>query len=191
MVLGSVASRYLDGQGVAQDLPKAAYWYQVAAERGLAPAQYRLATLFERGKGVPQDAATALLWYERAAEGGNIKSMHNAAVIAAGIKLSYTDKLAQFQDSMKPAGLIVAIVALLVVIGAIVYSKRQGSALELETAGEAAAATEEDAIQAKAVMAGDKDAILLQAVDMWLTDLGHEEHDLRDRLEEVRGTLTK
>lgn len=79
-----IASRYLDGQGVAQDLPKAAYWYQVAAERGLAPAQYRLATLFERGKGVPQDAATALLWYERAAEGGNIKSMHNAAVIAAG-----------------------------------------------------------------------------------------------------------
>jgi localization factor PodJL len=79
-----VASRYLDGQGVAQDLPKAAYWYQQAASRGLAPAQYRLATLFERGKGVPQDAATAMLWYERAAEGGNIKAMHNAAVIAAG-----------------------------------------------------------------------------------------------------------
>ena len=79
-----IASRYLDGQGVAQDLPKAAYWYQLSAERGLAPAQYRLATLFERGKGVPQDLATALLWYERAAAGGNVKSMHNAAVIAAG-----------------------------------------------------------------------------------------------------------
>lgn len=79
-----IASRYLDGQGVAQDLPKAAYWYQLSAERGLAPAQYRLATLFERGKGVPQDPATALLWYERAAAGGNVKSMHNAAVIAAG-----------------------------------------------------------------------------------------------------------
>jgi localization factor PodJL len=79
-----IASRYLDGQGVTQDLPKAAYWYQLAAERGLAPAQYRLATLFERGKGVPQDPATALLWYERAAAGGNVKSMHNAAVIAAG-----------------------------------------------------------------------------------------------------------
>jgi localization factor PodJL len=79
-----IASRYLDGQSVAQDLPKAAYWYQQAASRGLAPAQYRLATLFERGKGVPQDAATAMLWYERAAEGGNLKAMHNAAVIAAG-----------------------------------------------------------------------------------------------------------
>ena len=79
-----IASRYLDGQGIAQDLPKAAYWYQQAASRGLAPAQYRLATLFERGKGVPQDVATAFLWYERAAEGGNVKAMHNAAVIAAG-----------------------------------------------------------------------------------------------------------
>ena len=79
-----IASRYLDGQGVSQDMVKAAYWYQQSASRGLAPAQYRLATLFERGKGVPQDAATALLWYERAAEGGNVKSMHNAAVIAAG-----------------------------------------------------------------------------------------------------------
>ena len=49
------------GHGVEQDLPKAAYWYQTAAARGLAPAQYRLATLFERGKGVPQDVATALL----------------------------------------------------------------------------------------------------------------------------------
>ncbi len=79
-----VGSRYLDGQLVAQDLPKAAKWYQQAASRGLAPAQYRLATLFERGKGVPQDIAAALLWYERAAEGGNVKAMHNAAVIAAG-----------------------------------------------------------------------------------------------------------
>lgn len=79
-----IASRYLDGQNVAQDLPKAAYWYQQAASRGLAPAQYRLATLFERGKGVPQDPATALLWYEHAAAAGNVKAMHNAAVIAAG-----------------------------------------------------------------------------------------------------------
>ena len=79
-----VASRYLDGQSVAQDLPKAAKWYELSASQGLAPAQYRLATLFERGKGVPQDVATALLWYERAAEGGNVKAMHNAAVIAAG-----------------------------------------------------------------------------------------------------------
>ena len=79
-----VATRFLDGDGIAQDVTKAAHWYQKSASAGLAPAQYRLATLFERGQGVPQDAASALVWYERAAEQGNVKAMHNAAVIAAG-----------------------------------------------------------------------------------------------------------
>ncbi|MGB9141917.1 MAG: SEL1-like repeat protein, partial [Aestuariivirga sp.] len=79
-----IATRFLDGEGVTQDVIQAARWYQKAALAGLAPAQYRLATLFERGRGVPQDAATALIWYERAAEQGNVKAMHNAAVLAAG-----------------------------------------------------------------------------------------------------------
>ena len=79
-----IATRFLDGEGVTQDVIQAAHWYQKAAFAGLAPAQYRLATLFERGRGVPQDAATALIWYERAAEQGNVKAMHNAAVLAAG-----------------------------------------------------------------------------------------------------------
>jgi K(+)-stimulated pyrophosphate-energized sodium pump len=121
-----------------------------------------------------------------------IKVMNLVAllVLPAVIKLSHTDKIALLQDSMKPLGYVVAIVALLIVIGSIIFSKRQGSALELEAAGADEAATEEDAAQAKAVMAGDKDAILLQAVEIWLTDLGHEEHDLKQRLEEVRGSLT-
>lgn len=79
-----VATRYLDGEGVTQDVTRAAHWYQKAALAGLAPAQYRLATLFERGRGVPKDTATAYVWYERAAAQGNVKAMHNAAVIAAG-----------------------------------------------------------------------------------------------------------
>jgi localization factor PodJL len=79
-----VATRYLDGEGVTQDVTRAAHWYQKAASAGLAPAQYRLATLFERGRGVPKDSTTALIWYERAAAQGNVKAMHNAAVIAAG-----------------------------------------------------------------------------------------------------------
>jgi len=79
-----IATRYLDGEAVTQDVTRAAHWYQKAALAGLAPAQYRLATLFERGRGVPKDTATALVWYERAAAQGNVKAMHNAAVIAAG-----------------------------------------------------------------------------------------------------------
>jgi localization factor PodJL len=79
-----VASRYLEGNGVAKDYATAASWYRKAADQGLAPAQYRLATLYERGKGLPRDLAAATIWYERAAEKGNIRAMHNAAVIAAG-----------------------------------------------------------------------------------------------------------
>ena len=110
-------------------------------------------------------------------------------ILPAVINLSHSDKLAQLQDSMKPAAIVVALIAVLVVIGFVVYSKRQGSALELEDAGQAAAATEVDAAQAVAVMAGDKDAILLQAVEGWLAELGHEQHDLKTRLEAVRTDL--
>jgi localization factor PodJL len=79
-----VATRYLEGDGVAQDPAKAAFWYEQAAASGLAPAQYRLGNLYERGKGVAQDAAQALTWYERAARQGNVKAMYNAAVILVG-----------------------------------------------------------------------------------------------------------
>jgi localization factor PodJL len=103
-----VATRYLDGEGVTQDVTRAAHWYQKAALAGLAPAQYRLATLFERGRGVPQDTATALIWYQRAAEQGNVKAMHNAAVLAAGTEagkpnydIAYKWFLAASQNGLK------------------------------------------------------------------------------------------
>src|SRR5699024_27897 len=82
-------------------------------------------------------------------------------ILPAVIKLSDSDKLAQFQDSMQPGGIVIAIIALLVVIGFIVYSKKQGSALELEDAGRAAARAETDDANAAAVRAGDTDAILV------------------------------
>lgn len=79
-----IATRYLNGeQGTPQDDATAAYWYGRAAAQGLAPAQYRLGTLYERGKGVARDLKAALSWYERAASLGNVKAMHNAAVLAA------------------------------------------------------------------------------------------------------------
>ena len=79
-----IATRYLNGENVAPDAAKAAYWYGRAAVTGLAPAQYRMATLYERGTGVEKNMQAALSWYERAAALGNVKAMHNAAVISAG-----------------------------------------------------------------------------------------------------------
>jgi hypothetical protein len=40
-----------------------------------------------------------------------------------------------------------------------------------------------------AVMNGDHDAALREAIDQWLIDLGREEHELRDRLLEVKRRL--
>lgn len=50
---------------------KAAYWYQQAAEAGIANAQYNMGTLYFNGEGVPQDYAKAHEWFERAAQRDN------------------------------------------------------------------------------------------------------------------------
>ena len=78
-----VAARLAEGRGVSQDLPSAVAWYERAAEAGLAPAQYRLGSIFEKGHGVPKDLTAAMDWYRRAAEAGNVKAMHNLAVLYA------------------------------------------------------------------------------------------------------------
>ncbi len=86
-----IASRYMEGKGVAVDAKLAAIWYEKAAAQGLATAQYRLATLFERGHGVPQDLMAARMWYERAATAGNVKAMHNLAVLLSNSTNGKTD----------------------------------------------------------------------------------------------------
>jgi TPR repeat protein len=56
---------------------------QSAAEAGFAPAQYRLAKIFEHGEGVQRDLQTAREWTERAARGGNCRAMHDVGVYYA------------------------------------------------------------------------------------------------------------
>ena len=50
---------------------KAAYWYQQAAQAGIANAQYNMGTLYFNGEGVPQDYAKAHEWFLRAAKRDN------------------------------------------------------------------------------------------------------------------------
>jgi len=77
----------------------------------------------------------------------------------------------------------IAAAALAVVIGAVAYSKRKGTSMV-----DSAANAEDDAL-ATAVMAGDRNATLRQAIDMWVDDLGHRDHELRERLLDVRASL--
>jgi TPR repeat protein len=58
---------YEEGEGVPEDLKKAAEWQTKAAEAGLAEAQFKLATMYEEGKGVEKDAASAAEWAMQAA----------------------------------------------------------------------------------------------------------------------------
>jgi len=79
-----IGQRYASGSsGLPQDDDQAAYWLTRSAEQGLAPAQYRLGTMFEKGVGVPENPTKARGWYERAGAQGNVKAMHNLAVMLA------------------------------------------------------------------------------------------------------------
>jgi localization factor PodJL len=79
-----LALRLLDGRGgVAKDARAAAAWLEQAAARDLAPAQYRLGSLYEKGIGVTRDSALAVSWYAKAAAAGNARAMHNLAVMKA------------------------------------------------------------------------------------------------------------
>lgn len=93
-----IASRYMDGRHVEQDLTKAVEWYAKAAAKDLAPAQYRLGSMYEKGLGVPRDLQAARSWYTRAADKGNAKAIHNLAVLHAegGLGSRNFDRAAQW-----------------------------------------------------------------------------------------------
>ena len=65
------------------DADRAFALYKAAAERGLAPAQYRLGQAYEKGRGTTLDYDQARRWYEIAADAGNTSAMHNLAVLHA------------------------------------------------------------------------------------------------------------
>ena len=79
----AVAVRFADGHVVPTNNGEAARWFDVAAKKGLAPAQFRLGALYEKGVGVRKDLATARDLYRSAAEKGHGKAMHNLAVLYA------------------------------------------------------------------------------------------------------------
>ncbi|HEY5154332.1 MAG TPA: sodium/proton-translocating pyrophosphatase, partial [Acidimicrobiales bacterium] len=85
---------------------------------------------------------------------------------------------------------VIAGAALLVVLGALVWSKRQGGGMG-DDLDEAQAQVEQDTAQADAVMHGDRNAIIRQALEIWMDDLPHDERDLRDKIAEVHGSINK
>jgi len=68
---------YSDGQGVPQDYKEAVKWYRLAAEHGLAQAQYNFGLAYQKGQGVPQDYKEAVKWWRLAAEQGDAQAQSN------------------------------------------------------------------------------------------------------------------
>ena len=78
-----LAVRHLDGRGVRRSYEDAAHWLRRASQQRIAPAQFRLGSLYEKGLGVKKDLNEARRLYGAAAEQGNAKAMHNLAVLYA------------------------------------------------------------------------------------------------------------
>ena len=53
-----------------QDEAEAVYWYRLAADQGLAGAQFNLGVMYSEGQGVPQNDAEAVRWHRLAAQAG-------------------------------------------------------------------------------------------------------------------------
>ncbi len=70
---------------------------RAAAEAGFAPAQHRLAQMFERGEGLTRDGALARAWTERAAANGNVRAMHDLGVYYAQGEGQTADAAAAFR----------------------------------------------------------------------------------------------
>ena len=75
--------RYSEGRGVPANLEIAVQWFERAAAKGLAPAMYRLGSLYEKGQGVKKDLEKARQLYIAGADKGNAKAVHNLAVLYA------------------------------------------------------------------------------------------------------------
>lgn len=63
-------SYYKGINNTKQDYAQAVYWWQKAADKGSAAAQYYLGLCSYRGTGLSQDYAQAVAWYEKAAVKG-------------------------------------------------------------------------------------------------------------------------
>ncbi|MDH5647781.1 MAG: sel1 repeat family protein, partial [Candidatus Heimdallarchaeota archaeon] len=64
-----------------KNIEKEIYWYQQAANLGLARAQFFLASAYEEGRGVKKDLVAAYRWYEKASKNGDADAYNNLVLL--------------------------------------------------------------------------------------------------------------
>ncbi|MCH8325869.1 MAG: sel1 repeat family protein, partial [Bacteroidetes bacterium] len=70
---------YLYNNG--RDYQKSFYWFEKAAEQGVAAAQYNLGIIYADGYGVLKDNKEAITWYKKAANQGYAKAQYDLGVL--------------------------------------------------------------------------------------------------------------
>jgi TPR repeat protein len=86
---------------VNRDYVEAAKWYQMAAEKGQAGAQYQLGYMYYAGKGVSQDNVQAYMWFALAAAQGQTDQR---GTVAKRMTRSQIAKARNLARSWKPTG---------------------------------------------------------------------------------------
>jgi uncharacterized protein len=71
----AMATKLLNGQGVAQDFEQGRYWCHEAAKQNDASGGYCMAYMYQHGLGVSSDLKQARKWYEGAAKGGHRRAI--------------------------------------------------------------------------------------------------------------------
>ncbi len=67
---------YDKGEGVAEDLKRALYWYEKAAGQGMCEAQLACGQMYDKGLGSDVNEFMALRWYEAAAAQGSREALY-------------------------------------------------------------------------------------------------------------------
>ena len=94
---------------VKQNIAEAVRWYKLAAEKGDATAQYKLAQCFDSGQGIPQSDEDAAKWYALAAEQGHADAQNCIGVMydsGRGVKQNYRTALKWFRCAAEQGEMI-------------------------------------------------------------------------------------
>lgn len=98
-----LATIYASGQnGNAADFKRAAFWFEKAAQGGIANADYNLGVMYHQGLGVKPDLAKAISWYRKAADQDHPEALYNLAIAyfeGVGVKQNIEMAVALFKKS--------------------------------------------------------------------------------------------
>ena len=76
-----LGNKYAQGAEVPQDLTKAKYYWEKAAEQGNANALYNLGMIYYSGQGAAKNPELALNYFQRSAQAGNSRAALNAGTM--------------------------------------------------------------------------------------------------------------